>query len=141
MVGAHDLLNERVRQKVIDCRGVSIRHGGSPFCLGVRLPSCGGLTFQPQLVPISITLIPIGTAFVKSHEQRKIETASGRVNRTRRQGADISPRNARRSHCALEIDLCSDATLFWARQIRPFGVRSHGRRGQRARQQVRPLDQ
>jgi hypothetical protein len=86
MVGAHDLLNERVRQKVIDCRGRFDTPWRVSFWLGVRLPSCG-LTFQPQVVPISITLIPIGTAFVKSHDQRKIETASGRVNRTRRQAA------------------------------------------------------
>jgi len=30
-VGEHDLLNKRVRQKVIDGLGVSIRHGGVPF--------------------------------------------------------------------------------------------------------------
>ena len=31
VVGEHHLLNERVRQKVVDCLGVSIRHGGVPF--------------------------------------------------------------------------------------------------------------
>jgi hypothetical protein len=45
MVGTHDLLNERVRQKVIDCLGVSMRHGRSPF----DSASGCGLTFQPQV--------------------------------------------------------------------------------------------
>ena len=39
------------------------------------------------------------------------------------------------------VEPARDATLCRARQIRPFGLRSYGRRDQRARQQVRPLDQ
>src|SRR6202012_3707929 len=31
VVGEHDLLNKRVRQKVVDGLGASIRHGGVPF--------------------------------------------------------------------------------------------------------------
>jgi hypothetical protein len=31
VVGEHNLLNKRVRQKVVDGLGASIRHGGVPF--------------------------------------------------------------------------------------------------------------
>jgi len=91
---------------------------------------CHALLLSAQHVPAE----PAGEAgrnFSRRDADRSVED----------QGADIPPRNARRSHCAMEIELCGDATLFRARQIRSLGLRSHGRRDQRARQQVRPLDQ
>jgi hypothetical protein len=77
VVGEHNLLNKRVRQKVVDGLGASIRHGGVPFDWGARLLPRGSLTLQTRDGTGRYRLlIPIGTGFVKHHEQRKIEFGS-----------------------------------------------------------------
>jgi hypothetical protein len=51
-----------------------MRHGGSPYQLGVWPASAGSLTPQAQDGTGRYRyLIPIGNGFVKHHEQRKIE--------------------------------------------------------------------
>ena len=69
VVGEHDLLNERVRQKVVNCLGASIRHGGCSFRLDVRALPHGSLTLQTRNGTGRYRpLIPIGNGFVKHHE-------------------------------------------------------------------------
>jgi hypothetical protein len=77
-VGEHDLLNERVRQKVVNCLGASIRHGGVFLStLAFRFSPRGSLTLQARNGTGRYrSLIPIGNGFVKHHEQRKIECGS-----------------------------------------------------------------
>jgi hypothetical protein len=75
-VGKHDLLNQRVRQKVVDCLG-AIRHGGYSFRLCVGLSPHSNLTLRVRDGTDRYRhLIPIGNGFVKHHEQRKIEFGS-----------------------------------------------------------------
>ena len=55
------------------------------------------------------------------------------------QDAGVSAVDARGSYRAVAIDLCRDAALFGAGQVRAVGVRAYRRRGQPAGRQIRPL--